>query len=155
MKRLDPLMPDRLVRPGRVALDRVAQDGRALGRLQLEPVLALQPLRPDHSECTRGTRAIELFPGHEPGVVQAVSVQPGSRGDLPRPDAIEVRDECGDPFWRRCDDPLMSVPDLHPPLALPFVPCDRLETQRLAVFKGGRYAALPTSISHAPAMPPA
>ena len=28
---LDLLMPDRLVRPGRIALDRVAQDGRALG----------------------------------------------------------------------------------------------------------------------------
>src|SRR6516225_8638058 len=148
MKRLEALMPDRLVRPGRVALDRVAQDGRALAQLQLEPVLTLQLIRPDHSERTRGTRAIELFPEHEPGVVQAVPVQPGSRSDLPRPDAIEVRDECGDPFGRRRNDPLMAVPDLHPPLTSPFVPCDRLKTQRLAIFKGGRHAALPTSIAH-------
>src|SRR5258706_139800 len=42
MKRLDPLRPDRLVLPDRVALDRVAKNRRAFGELQLEPVLALQ-----------------------------------------------------------------------------------------------------------------
>src|SRR5260370_2848575 len=72
MKRLDPLTPDRLVLPGRTALERVAQNGGALGQLQLEPVLALQLIRPDHSERTHGTGAIELFPEHEPGVVQTV-----------------------------------------------------------------------------------
>jgi hypothetical protein len=107
-------------------------------------MLALQLIGPDRSERTRGTRAIELFPVHEPGVVQAVSVQPGSRSDLPRPDAIEVRDECGDPFWRRRDDPLMAVPDLHPQLTSPFVPCDHAETRRFALLKGGRRAAAST-----------
>src|SRR6516162_541752 len=144
MKRLDPLTPDRLVRPGRVTLDGVAQEGRAVGQLQLEPVLALQPLRPDHPERTCGAGAIELFPEHEPGVVQAVPVQPGRRSDLPRPDAVEVRDEGSDPFWRRWDDPLMAVPDLHPPLTSSFVPVDCVETQRFALLEGGRHDVAPT-----------
>jgi hypothetical protein len=114
MKRLDPLTPDRLVRPGRTAFECVAQDGRAFGRPQLEPVLALQSVRPDHPECARGVWAIELFPEHRPGVVQTVSVQPGSGSDLRGPDAIEVRDERSDTLWRRRDNPLMAVPDLHP-----------------------------------------
>ncbi len=37
---------------------------------------------------------------------------------------VSVRDECGDPFWRRRDNPLMAVPDPHPQLTSPFVPCD-------------------------------
>src|SRR5215207_10399158 len=114
MKRRDPLAPDRLVLPVHAALDRVAQHCRAFGTLQFEPVLALQLIRPDHPERTRGTRPIDLFPGHRSGVVQPVSLQPWSRSDLLRPDAVEVRDERRDPLgWRR-NNPLVAVPDLHP-----------------------------------------
>ena len=42
MKGPDQLTPDRLVFPGRVALERVANNRRAFGKLQLEPVLAVQ-----------------------------------------------------------------------------------------------------------------
>src|SRR5260370_827173 len=154
MKRLDPLTPDRLVLPGRTALERVAQNGGALGQLQLEPVLALQLIRPDHSERTRGTGAIELFPEHEPGVVQTVCVQPGSRSDLPRPDPIEIRDQCGDPLWRRRDDPLMAVPDLHLPLTSPFVHRDHVETRR--PLSSTEKCTLPLPAKYLPrsAMPP-
>src|SRR6266496_4388819 len=93
MQRLDPLAPDRLVLPGRAALDRVADNRRAFGGLQLEPVLALQLIRPDHPERARGPRAIELFPQHQPGIVQTVSSPLGSRCDLRRPDTAEVRNE--------------------------------------------------------------
>jgi len=120
MKRLDPLTPDRLVLPGRAALERVANNCRVFARLQLEPVLAVQLIRPDHPERTRGTRAVELFPEHRPGVVQAVSLPPGSRSDLRRPDTVEVGDEGSDPLWRRRDNPFVAVPDLHPPLSSPF-----------------------------------
>src|SRR5260370_23293288 len=129
MKRLDPLPPDRLVLPGRTALERVAQNRRALGQLQLDPVLALQLIRPDHSERTRGTGAIELFPEHEPRVVQTVCVHPGSRSDLPRPDPIEIRDQCSDPLWRRRDDPLMAVPVILPPRPPPLVHPANAETR--------------------------
>ena len=47
MQRLDPLAPDRLVPPGRAGLDRVAKNRRALGRLLLDLVLALQLIWPD------------------------------------------------------------------------------------------------------------
>src|SRR6266568_4727379 len=153
MKRLDPLTPDRLVLPGRAALKRVAQNGRAFGRPQLEPVLALQLIRPHHSGRTHGTRAIELFPKHQPGVVQTVSVQPGSRSDLLRPDTIEVRDECSDPLWRRRNSPLMTVPDLHPPLTSPFVHRDHGETQRSLSSSEKDTLPLAASISRPPAMP--
>src|SRR6266567_7443471 len=125
MKRLDPLAPDRLVLPDRAALDRVAENRRAFGKLQLEPVLGLQLIRPDHPKRTRGTRAIELFPEHRPGVVQTVSLPPRSRSDLRRPDTVEVRDERNDPLWRCRDNPLVAFPDLHPSLTSPHVPCDQ------------------------------
>jgi len=73
MKWFDPLTPDRLVLPGRAAFQRVVKNRRAFGELQLEPVLALQLIRPDHPERTHGTRAIELFPQHRPGVVETMS----------------------------------------------------------------------------------
>src|SRR5579864_1068259 len=92
MSRLDPLTPDRLVLADRAALDRVADDGGAFCGLQLEPVLDPQLIRPDHSERARGTRAIELFPEHQPGVVQTVSLEPRSRPDLRWPETVEVRD---------------------------------------------------------------
>src|SRR6266536_2525928 len=113
MKRLDPLTPDRLVLPDRAALERVAKNRRAFGTLQLEPVLALQLLRPDHPERTRGTRAIELLPEHQSGFIQTVSLQPRSRSNLRRPDTVKVRDERSDPLWRRRDNPFVVVPDLH------------------------------------------
>src|SRR6266704_4696896 len=113
MKRLDPLTPDRLVLPGRAALDHVTNNRRAFGEFQLEPVLGLQLIRPDHPERTRGARTIELFPEHQSHVVQTVSLQQGSRSDLRRPDTAEVRDECSDLLWRRRDDPLVAVRDLH------------------------------------------
>src|SRR6266498_3108882 len=125
MKRLHPLTPDRLVLPDRPALDGVANNRRAFCKLQLEPVLGLQRIRPDDPEGTRGTRAIELFPEHQSGVVQTLSLQPRSRSDLRRPDTVEVRDECSDPLWRRRDNPLVAVPDLHPPLTSPLVHCTR------------------------------
>src|SRR5215471_14541268 len=126
MKGLDPLTPNRLILPGRAALDGVAKNRRALGRLQLEPVLALQPIRPDYPERTHGTRAVELFPEHQPSVVQAVSLPPGSRSDLRRPDTVEVGDEVGDLLWRRRDNSFVAVPDLHPPLTSPLVGMARL-----------------------------
>src|SRR5260370_8543848 len=115
MKRLDPLTPDRLVLPGRAAFDGVADNRRASSRLQLEPVLAVQLIRPDHPERARGTRAVELFPEHQPGVVQAVSLPPGSRSDLRRPDTVEVGDKVGDPLWRRRDHPFVAGPERAPP----------------------------------------
>jgi hypothetical protein len=48
-------------------------------------------------------------------------MRPGSRSNPPRPDTIEVRDECSDLLWRRRDNPLMTVSDLHRPLTSPFV----------------------------------
>jgi hypothetical protein len=113
MKRLDPLTPDRLVLPDRAALDHVKNNRRAFGDPQLEPVLGLQLSRPDHPERTRGPRTIELFPEHQSHVVQTVSLPQGSRSDLRRPDTAEVRDECSDLLWRRRDDPLVAVRDLH------------------------------------------
>src|SRR6266511_3865219 len=74
VKRLDPLTPDRLILPDRPALDGVANNRPALDRLQLKPVLCLQPIRPDDPEGTRGTRTIELLPQHQPGVVQTTSL---------------------------------------------------------------------------------
>src|SRR6266851_7922415 len=106
MKRLDPLMPNRLVLPDRAALDGVANNRRAFGKLQLEPVLELELIRPDHPERTGGARAIELFPEHRSGVVQTVSLQPGSRSDLRRPDTIEVREEWSDALRRCRESPL-------------------------------------------------
>src|SRR5215469_6524971 len=114
MKRLDPLTPDRLPLPGRAAFDRVAKDGRVVGTFQLEPLLALQLGRPDHPERTGGTWAVDLFPEHQPCVVQMVSLRPGSGSDLRRPDTVEVGDERGY-LLRRCrDSPFMVVLDLHP-----------------------------------------
>src|SRR5690348_14196090 len=52
MKRLDPLTPDRLVLPDRAAFERVAKNRPAFGKLQLEPVLELELIRPDHPERT-------------------------------------------------------------------------------------------------------
>jgi hypothetical protein len=54
-----------------------------------------------------------------------VSLQPGSRSDLRRPDTVEVRDERNDPLWRCRDNPLVAFPDLHPSLTSPHVPCDQ------------------------------
>jgi len=152
MKRLDPLTPDRLVLPDRAAFERVAKNRPAFGKLQLEPVLELELIRPDHPERTRGTRAIELFPQHRPGVVQTVSLQPGSRSDFRRPDTAEVRDERNDPLWRCRDNPLVAFPDLHPSLTSPHVPCDQcrdatVRSPRLR--KRSCRAAPPTSISRA------
>jgi hypothetical protein len=53
----------------RAALDGLADNRPALYRLQLEPVLCLQRIRPDDPESTRGSRTIEHFPEHQPGVV--------------------------------------------------------------------------------------
>src|SRR5215469_7594582 len=114
MKRLDPLTPYRLPLPGRAAFDRVAKDGRVVGTFQLEPLLALQLGRPDHPERTGGTWAVDLFPEHQPCVVQTVSLRPGSRSDLRRPDTAEVGDERGYLLWRCRDSPFMVVLDLHP-----------------------------------------
>src|SRR5215813_5621916 len=119
MKWLDPLAPDHLVLPGRASLDGMADNRRAFGRFQLEPVLALQLSRPDHAERARGAGAVELFPDHDPGVVQTVSLPLGSRSDLRRPDAAEVGDKGSDPLWRRRDHPLVVVPDLHRTLTSP------------------------------------
>src|SRR5260370_41018209 len=121
MKRPDPLTPDRLVLPGRAALERMANNCRVFAKLQLEPVLAVQLIRPDHPERARGTRAVELFPEHRPGAIQTLSMPPGSRADLRRPDTVEVGDEGSDPLWRRRDNPFVAVlylphPSPHPPL---------------------------------------
>src|SRR5258708_29367796 len=113
MKRPDPLTPDRLVLPGRAALERMANNCRVFAKLQLEPVLAVQLIRPDHPERARGTGAVELFPEHRPGVIQTVSMPPGSWSDLRRPDTVEVGDEGSDPLWRRRDNPFVAVLDLH------------------------------------------
>src|SRR5215467_13287237 len=119
MKRPDPLMPDHLVAPGRVALDGVANNRRAVGHLQLKPVLALQLIRADDPERPLGTRAIELFPEHQPGIEQAVPLRTGNRSDLSRPDTVEVRDKYSDPLRRCRDNPFVEFPDLHSPLTLP------------------------------------
>src|SRR5260370_12701773 len=121
MKRLDALTPDRLVLPGRAADERVAKNRRVFGRLQLEPVLAVQLIRPDHPERARGTRAVELFPEHRPGVIQTVSLQPGGGSDLRRPDTVEVSDEGSDPLWRRRANPFVAALHPHPPLTAPLV----------------------------------
>src|SRR5258708_21607898 len=126
MKRLDLLTPDRLPLPDRVALDRVAKNRRTFGKLQLEPVLALQLIRHYNPERTRGTRAIELFPEHQSGVVGTVSSESRSRSDLRRPDTVEVRDECGDPLWRCRDNPLVAVSYLHP--TSPHFLCTRMSS---------------------------
>src|SRR5215475_6034101 len=122
MKWLDPLAPDHLILPHRAALDGVADNRRAFGRFQLEPVLAVQPSRPDHAERARGTGAVDLFPDHDPGVVQTMSPPLGGRSDLRRPDAAEVGDKGSDPLWRRRDHPLVVVPDLHRPRTSPRAP---------------------------------
>src|SRR6266702_1875816 len=135
MKRPHPLTPDRLVLPGRAALERVANNCRVFSRLQLEPVLAVQLIRPGHPERARGTRAVELFPEHRPGVVQAASLPPGSRSDLRRPDTVEVSDKVGDPLRRRRDNPFVEVLDLH--RSSPHRSCTAAtkETQRFGPFR--------------------
>jgi DNA-binding CsgD family transcriptional regulator len=67
------------------------------------------PICASHAGRARGIRAIELFPEHRPGVVQTVSVPPGSRSDLRGPYTIEVRDERSDPLWRRRDNPFLRL----------------------------------------------
>src|SRR5262249_20838381 len=119
MKWLDPLAPDHLVLPGRASLDGMADNRRAFGRFQLEPVLALQLNRPDHPERARGAGAVGLLPNQYPRRGQTVSLPLGSRSDLRRPDAAEVGDKGSDPLWRRRDHPLVVVPDLHRTLTSP------------------------------------
>src|SRR6266704_6054077 len=131
MKRLDPLAPDHLILPGRASHDDVAKNRRASGRLQLEPVLGPQPLWPDHAERTHGAWAVELFPEHQPGVVQTGSLPPGSGSDLRRPDAVELRDEGRDPLRRRRDYPLVAVRDLHPSLPRRSVTVTSIDTRGL------------------------
>ena len=55
MKRLDLLTPDRLVLPGRTALEGMGQDGRALGQLEA-PVRNVSPAA-NERECAGLTGA--------------------------------------------------------------------------------------------------
>jgi hypothetical protein len=75
----------------------------------------MQGAGPGLPQRARGTRAIELCPQHQPGVVQALPLPPGSRSDLRRPETAEVRDECRDRLGRRRGNPFVAVPDLHLP----------------------------------------
>jgi hypothetical protein len=92
---------------------------------------------------------MELFPEHQSGVVQTGSLPPRSRCDLRRPDPVEIRDECGNPLWRRRDTPFVAVPDLDPSLTSPLVHCDQRSdaTVRFPVDRQRDPAGLPPRTS--------
>jgi hypothetical protein len=81
--------------------------------LELEPVLALQLLRVDHSEGSRCARAVDLLPEHESRVVAAVCERARRGHDVGRPDLTELGEERGHSLRPGSHEPLMTIADLH------------------------------------------